>query len=140
MPTPPAKSAGTTKSNIPIRSNPISEATEITSKLVEVPIVVHVPPKRLAKPMGIKSEDADLPVRIDTEIKMGRKRTTTGTLLMKALIKALRSKVTRKVAPGLIFQSLAIALPTGSSAPVRTIPRPAIMSAHTATKASWPNP
>ena len=59
---------------------------------------------------------------------------------MKALMKAPAKRATSMEKPGLSFQSWASARPTGSRAPVRTNPCPAIISAQTATNASCPKP
>ena len=98
-------------------------------------MVVTVPPNRVENPMGIRTEDADVPVRMDTLINMGINNTTTGTLLMKALIKALTKSVKSMDIKGLSFQSRASTRTTGSSAPVLTIPWPAIIRANTTTSA-----
>lgn len=85
----PAITAGMRKSNMSSRLKPISAATETTSRFVEVPMVVHVPPSKVASPMGIRTEEAFILVRSETLINMGRNNTTTGTLLMKAQRRAL---------------------------------------------------
>ena len=114
--------AGYTKSNMPIRSPVRLAATEMTSRLVEVPMLVLMPPIRVAMPMGINMPEALLLVRIDTEIRIGRSRTTMGVLLTKALSTAPMTKVTSREKVGDIFQSLARYRPIGSSAPVLTRP------------------
>ena len=53
MPTLPARTAGTRKSNIPILARPMSAAMDTTSRLVEVPMVVVIPPSSVENPMGI---------------------------------------------------------------------------------------
>ena len=103
-------------------------------------MVVHVPPSRVENPMGINTEEAFIPVRKETLIKMGRNNTTTGTLFINALIKAPTTRVSSREMLGLTFQKRVSTLPTGSSAPVRTIPCPAIIRAQTATSASCPKP
>ena len=114
----------------------MSAATETTSRFVEVPIVVPMPPTMVAKPMGIKTELAGMPVRRDTLIRIGISRTTMGTLLMKALAAAPTRRVRSSDKLGLLTQTRARKCPTGSSAPVRTSPLPAIISAQTAIRAS----
>ena len=113
---PPAMTAGTRKSNISIRLSPMSAATETTRRLVEVPMVVQVPPSRVANPIGISTVEALVLVRMETLIRIGRSRTTTGTLLIKALMKAATSRVSSKETPGLIFHRRARPRPTGSRA------------------------
>ena len=100
----------------------MSAATDTTSKLVEVPMVVALPPNKVANPMGMSTDEAGFPVRKETLIRIGRNRTTTGTLLIKALINALTTSVSSKETVGLAFHKRAMTLPAGSSAPVRTIP------------------
>ena len=58
MATPPAMAAGRAKSNMPKRVMPRSSATLTTSRLVEVPIVVVMPPTMVANAIGISTPDA----------------------------------------------------------------------------------
>ena len=57
----PAIAAGTMKSNMPMRRSPMSAATDTTSRLVEVPMVVAVPPISVANPIGISTADGEVP-------------------------------------------------------------------------------
>ncbi len=99
-----------------------------------------MPPISVAKPMGIKIDDAGVLVRNDTLIKIGNSNTTIGVLLTNALSIAPARRVTNSDKCGLNVHRRAKARPTGSNAPVRTSPWPAIISAHTATSASCPKP
>jgi len=136
----PAAAAGRRKSNIPILASPMSWATDTTSRFVDVPMTVDVPPMIVANPMGINTEDAGVPVCSDTLIRIGRNSTTTGVLLTKALTAAVRIRVSSRERLGLTFQSRDRSRPIGSSAPVRTRPCPAIINAQTEIKASCPKP
>ena len=99
-------------------------------------MVVLMPPTRVAKPIGISMPEAGVPVRSDTLIRIGSSSTTIGTLLTKALRPPPISRVSNSDSDGATPQARASRRPTGSSAPVRTSPWPAIISAHTATRAS----
>ena len=119
---------------------PMSAATFTTSRLVDVPIVVAMPPRMLAKPIGISVPEGETPVRTATPMRIGSIRTTMGVLLMKALRTAVIRMVTSSEISGPLRHSFAIMRPTGSSAPVRIRPCPTIISPQTATRALWPNP
>lgn len=118
----------------------MSEATETTSKLVEVPMVVHMPPTSVAKPIGINTPEGERLVRNETLTNTGSSSTTTGVLFINALNTAPITSVSNKDSNGLMRQSFASERPMGSSAPVRTNACPAIIKAHTAISASCPNP
>ena len=75
-----------------------------TSRLVDVPILVAIPPIRVAKPMGIKTSEGGVLLLEQTPINMGKSKTTTGVLLTKADSIAPKTKVIRKAIPGLLFQ------------------------------------
>ena len=119
---------------------PMSAATLTTSRLVDVPMVVAMPPMMLAKPIGISVPDGETPERIETPINMGSINTTMGVLLMKALSVAVIRMVNNKETAGDLRHSLPRKRPTGSSAPVRIRPCPTSISPQTATRALWPNP
>lgn len=140
IPIPAAMAVGMKKSNICRRRIPMSAATDTTSRLVEVPMVVLMPPTSVAKPIGINIPEADVFVRNETLIRIGSNSTTIGTLFTKALSIAPTISVNSSESCGLIRHRRARPRPTGSRAPVRTSPCPAIMSAVTATRASWPKP
>ena len=103
-------------------SKPMSEATLTTNRLVDVPMVVVMPPSKVAKPIGIKMREGDDFVRIATFNKMGKSKTTIGVLFTTALNKAETIRVLNTDNVGLNAQSFAKARPTGSNAPVRTMP------------------
>ncbi len=93
MPMLPAMATGSAKSNISKRRIPRSAATATTSRLVEVPIVVPLPPMRVASPIGIKEVEADPPVRNATLTRTGSSITTIGVLFMKALNTPVKTSV-----------------------------------------------
>ena len=136
----PAIDAGPMKSNMLKASMPMSSATLTTSRLVEVPMVVAIPPRMLAKPIGIRVPDGDSPVRIATPTRIGSISTTIGVLLMKALSTAVTRIVANSETPGQRRHRRASRRPTGSSAPVRISPSPTIIRPQTATRALWPKP
>ena len=140
MAMPAATAAGTKKSNMPSRRKPKSAAMDMTRRLVEVPMVVVMPPTSVAKPIGIRMLEADLPVRSEMLVRIGSNSTTIGTLLTKALKIPPTISVSSRENSGLTDHKLASERPTGSRAPVRTRPCPAIIRAQTATSASWPKP
>ena len=131
---------GNKNSNIENSRMPMLTATETTRRLVEVPMVVPMPPIRVAKPIGINIPDAGVPVRKETLIKIGKSRMTMGTLFTKALSTAPTRRVSKNENAGVMVQSLARILPTGSNAPVLDKPCPIIINAVTATRASCPKP
>jgi hypothetical protein len=132
--------AGSAKSNIPKRSRPRWFATLTTSRFVDVPMVVAMPPTRVAKPMGRRMPDGDDDVRRQTLMRMGSSRTTMGVLFTNADSTAPTMSVIRNDRNGARLQILPSNRPTGSSAPVRTRPWPTTIRAQTATSASWPSP
>ena len=81
---------------MPNRSIPMSAATATTSRLVEVPIVVPIPPTKVAKPMGNRMPEVGLWFRMAAPISMGSIKTTMGVLFIKALRKAPRISVASK--------------------------------------------
>lgn len=105
-----------------------------------MPIVVAIPPSSVASPIGMRMADAGLFARSDTLTRIGSSRTTIGVLFTNALNTAPTISVNSSESHGLTVHTRASARPTGSSAPVRTSPCPAIISAATATSASWPKP
>ena len=131
----PAMMAGGAKSNMPNCASPRSAAIATTSRLVEVPIVVDIPPIEVAKPSGISNSDAGVAVFSDTLISIGNSKITIGVLLTKALSTAAITSVARKDNTGLTDHNRASSRPTGSSAPVRTNACPAIINEQTAISA-----
>ena len=140
MPTPAAMLPGTMKSKIPNAGTPKSCATLTTNRLVDVPIVVVIPPNKVAKPIGINIPDVLVPVLTDTEIKIGSSKTTIGVLLTKALKPAPINIVPSNDSMGLSDHSLVNTWLTASRAPVLTRPCPAIIKPQTANNASCPKP
>ena len=114
---------------------PRSAATATTSRLVDVPMLVAIPPIDVAKPIGINRSEAGVVVFSETLIRIGNSRMTTGVLLTNALSIAPITSVARKVSSGRCCHQRASWRPIGSSAPVRTSACPAIISAQTATSA-----
>ena len=114
--------AGKMKSNIPICMPVMSAATATTSRLVEVPMVVLMPPIRVDMPIGINIPELLVLVRIDTEIRIGSNNTTIGVLFKKALNIAPISRVASNDSIGAIRHNFASVRPIGSSAPVLTRP------------------
>ena len=119
---------------------PMSAATETTSRLVEVPIVVLMPPTMVASPIGSSTPEVGVPLRTDAPISMGSISTTIGVLFMNALSTAPTSNVASSASMGARRQNRPRRRATGSSAPVWTRAWPATISAQTATSASWPKP
>ena len=138
--TPAATTAGRAKSNMPKRSMPRSSATLTTKRLVDVPIVVAIPPTSVANPIGRRMREAEEEVRRQTLIRIGNSSTTMGVLFMNADNTAPTMSVARNDRNGALDHMRPSTRPTGSSAPVRTRPWPTTMSAQTATSASCPRP
>jgi hypothetical protein len=118
----------------------MSAATDTTSKFVEVPIVVLIPPIIVASPIGSRMPEVEVRLRIAAPISIGSISTTMGVLFMNALSTAPTTSVASSASTGARFQKRLRRRATGSSAPVRTSACPATISAHTATSASWPKP
>ena len=119
---------------------PRSAATEITSRLVEVPIAVPMPPRVVASPMGIRIFEEGMRVRSETVIMMGRSMITMGVLLRKPLTTAQTARVTTMASLGREPQARPTMTATGCSAPVFSSPLPRIIRQAMVTRASWPNP
>ena len=111
---------GMIKSNIPNSGTPKSSATLTTKRFVEVPIVVAIPPSKVASPIGNNVPEGERPVLKATLTKIGSNKTTIGVLFTKALRIAPVSNVKSKLNDGLILHNLASIRPIGSIAPVRT--------------------
>ena len=82
-------------SNMPNGARPPLWATPSTSRLVDVPISVVVPPKIDAKDRGISNLDGEIFNDLASRIATGINTTTTGVLLMKADRKITASIMTR---------------------------------------------
>ncbi len=125
---------------MPNSFSPCSCARLTTSKLVEVPMVVAMPPTKVAKPIGMRTFEGDLLVRRHTEISMGNSNTTIGVLLTNADSTPPTMRVSSSEKTGALPHRPDSIRPTGSSAPVRTKPWPNTIRAHTLISASWAKP
>ena len=132
----PATSAGNAKSNIPNCGPPSSAERLTTSRFVDVPILVAMPPTSVANPIGISTVAGELLFLMQTPIRIGSSRTTTGVLFTNADSAAPTSRVIRNANAAFFFQTRPSRLPRGTSAPVRTSPCPSTISAQTAINAS----
>ena len=72
----PAMAAGTTKSNIWILGKPMSATMETTSRLVDVPMVVLMPPTMVASPIGNRMPEVGDWLRMAAPISIGSISTT----------------------------------------------------------------
>ena len=96
----PAVAAGTKKSNMPMRGSPRSAATETTSRLVEVPMVVVMPPMRVAKPIGISTEEAGDLLLLGNDLR--------GVVTALGLSGATMIKIRQNLFWAFIYNSLAV--------------------------------
>ena len=110
--------AGSRKSNMPISLRPIS-ATETTSRLVEVPIVIPHSAQQRGQTHRHQHTGGRTPVRIATLTRIRSSRTTIGVLLTKALSSAARTRVSSSDSCGQRPHNLDRIRPSGSSAPVQ---------------------
>jgi len=83
------------KWNTVIGAMPRSSAIETTRRLVEVPIVVAMPPIRIALLTGISVRDAGMPPREAIATRIGSISTSTGVSLTIMLSIIAITKVTR---------------------------------------------
>src|SRR3546814_4467817 len=79
-------------SNMPNGASPALRATPSTRMLVEVPIIVSVPPRIVAYDSGISSFEGVVPARLAREIATGVRIATTGVLFRQAEITSARSE------------------------------------------------
>ena len=100
-----------------------------TRRLVEVPIVVDMPPIRMALLTGMSVREAGIPPRDASAARMGSISTSTGVSLTIMLSSIARTRVTSSPTCRLKRQTLVSSRDVGSSAPVVTSPRPMIISA-----------
>jgi len=135
-----AMAAGRANENILNSAMPRSFAMPTTKKLVEVPMVVAMPPTKVAKPIGIRILVGDLLVRRQTDMRIGSNSTTIGVLLIKAESRAPTTKVMSNDNAGIRPHNCPKTRPTGSNAPVLTKPWPSVIRAQTAISASWAKP
>ena len=119
---------------------PRSLAIETTSRLVDVPIVVDMPPIRMAALTGISVCEAGIPPCCASCTRIGNNSTSTGVSLTTMLIAAASASVTNNPSQRLTRQTRVSTHAAGSSAPVTTSPRPRIINAQIVIKAWWPKP
>ena len=96
IPKNPAINAGITKSNNWMASSPISLAIPTTSKFVDVPMVVAMPPMIVAIPIGIRTLEELIFAFSLTAISAGINITTIGVLLINALKNAPNKSTPRR--------------------------------------------
>ena len=137
---PPTITTGSAKSNMPNSLMPMSCEIPTTSRFVEVPIVVAMPPIIVARPIGNMTSDTGNFTRIDTPTRIGRSRTTIGVLFMNALSTPPATSVTRVASSGRVDQARLTTVASGCNAPVVSSALPTIISAQIVTRASLPNP
>ena len=121
IPAPPTIITGIMKSNIEKSLIPMSLAKPTTSKFVDVPIVVDMPPMIAANPIGIMTFDTGNFVRRETPTNMGINNTMIGVLFMKALKTLAVIIVNRSARTGQFIHALLINDASGCSAPVLSI-------------------
>ena len=80
-------------SNIPNPLYPASKIIPSTTKLVEVPISVHIPPNMVAYEIGIKNLVAGIQTDSAHRLTIGAKITTTGVLFKKAETKEITGSI-----------------------------------------------
>ena len=80
-------------SNIPKPLYPASKIIPSTTRLVEVPISVHIPPSMVAYERGIKNLVAGMRTDSAQRFIIGAKITTTGVLLRKAETKEIAGSI-----------------------------------------------
>ena len=119
---------------------PWSLASDTISRLVEVPIVVAMPPMITAKFIGMSIRAGAWPARMASPITTGISTTTTGVSLMKALRIIALASSTSRATWRLKAQRRASRRASGSRAPVTIRARPRIIRQQIATSASWPKP
>ena len=139
-PTPPTMATGNTHSNRLNSCIPMSREIPTTSRFVEVPIVVDIPPIIVASPIGSMTPDTGNLARSEAPTSIGISRTTIGVLFMNALRIAPAVRVIRSASTGLDDHALLTTFASGCNAPVVSSALPTIMSAQIATSASLPKP
>ena len=138
--TPPTIATGTTQSNMPNFSCPRSCAMPTTSRFVDVPIVVDMPPMIVARPIGIMTSETGNFDRSEAPTRIGIRSTTIGVLFMNALSTAPAIRVARVAMNGRDDQALPTTVASGCNAPVVSSALPTIMSVQIVIKASLPKP
>ena len=119
---------------------PRSAAIETTSRFVDVPMVVAMPPIRTAALSGISVFEAAMAPRSARPTKTGSNRTSTGvslTIIDRIIARSSETSMPRCL---LSFQTVARRRVAGSSAPVTTRPRPMTIKAQIVISAGCPKP
>ena len=138
--TPPTNVTGSTHSNNENSCIPRSREIPTTNRLVDVPIVVDIPPMMVARPIGSITPDTGNFARSEAPTRIGMSNTTIGVLFMKALRIAPAISVVNKATAGCFDQALLTTLASGCRAPVVSSALPTIISAQIAINASLPKP
>ena len=123
------------KWNTPIGGNPMSVAIPTTRRLVDVPMVVAIPPINTALLTGINVCEAGIPPRAARDTRMGSNNTMTGVSFTIMLRNMASTSVTSRPSWRLNRHTFVSVRAAGSSAPVVTRPRPMIISAQIVTRA-----
>ncbi len=118
----------------------LSCAMPTTSRLVDVPIVVDIPPIIVARPIGNIAPDTGNFTRIDAPTRIGMSNTTIGVLFIKALRIAPATSVVIRASTGRVDHALPTIVASGCKAPVVSSALPTIIRAQIATSASLPKP
>ena len=119
---------------------PMSWEMPTTRRLVDVPIVVDMPPTMVARPIGIITPETGNLERSDAPTRIGMSSTTIGVLFMNALRIAPATRVVTSARTGRVDQALPTTVASGWSAPVVSSALPTIMRAQIAISASLPKP
>ena len=117
------------KWNTPISGMPRSTAIDTTRILVEVPMVVAMPPISEAALSGISVFEAAIAPRMARCTKIGISSTSTGVLLTPIDSRKVITSENSSPSWRLILNNRSRNRAAGSSAPVTTSPRPMIISA-----------
>lgn len=136
----PAITTGNANSNMCNSGMPRRADTSATSRLVDVPIVVAMPPMMVEKPMGISTSVTGICVRMQTATSTGSIIATRGVLFMNMLPAAAANMAKSKPPLGLRPQTLASARVIVCKAPVTSSALEQIRSATMVINAVLPNP
>ena len=116
----------------------MSREIPTTNKFVDVPMVVDIPPRSVAIPMGIRIFDELTLALCATAIRAGIKMTTIGVLLMKALKNAPKNSTPRNEIFGCLVHDVDKKPISGCNEPLISIALPIANNAQMVTNASWP--
>ena len=111
-----------------------------TSRFVDVPMVVAIPPSSTASPTGMRTDDGESLLRTATPMSIGSSMMTIGVVLTKELSTPAMIRVSRLARTRLRLQALASAPASGCRAPVVSMPLPSIIRAQIVISAWWPKP